>query len=283
MKKRRNIFIRMWRQRKIPGLRPLGRIRRFMTRYYDVFGSIPKPDKWVFIVGCGSSGSTLLQKMIGSHPLVGTMPKEGQYYTDQFTNKTCDWSLICLTAPTHRQRDENELEKVDPKKLKRQWGARFNDWTRPVLLEKTPGNTRRMHWLQKHFENTHFIGIVRNGYAVAESICRKRTHDIRTAAKRWANSNEIMLADFEHLERKKLIRYETLAEKPQECIREICEFIGIDPDEISIEGKWKIRRETSTISNKNYRSFEKLSEDDLRIIEEEAGDMLKKLGYSRPM
>ena len=55
----------------------------------------------------------------------------------------------------------------------------------------------------------------------------------------------------------------------------------IKADEIVLEGKWKIRRETSTIRNMNYRSFEKLSEEDLKIIEEEAGDMLKKLGYSR--
>jgi hypothetical protein len=160
-----------------------------MTKFYGVFGPIPKPDKWVFIVGCGRSGSTLLQKIISSHPLVGSMPKEGQYYTNQFTNKTCDQGLIRATRLQDQRIDENELDKVDPIKLKRQWGGRFNDWKKPILLEKTPGNTRRMPWLQTHFENTHFIGIIRNGYAVSESICRISTHDIRTAAKRWIDTN----------------------------------------------------------------------------------------------
>jgi hypothetical protein len=90
------------------------------------------------------------------------------------------------------------------------------------------------------------------------------------------------LADFEQLERTKIIRYESLAEKPEECIREVCEFIGIDPNEIPLEGEWKVHKESSTISNKNYRSFERLSEEDFKIIEEEAGDALKQLGYSRP-
>ena len=221
MKRRRNIFIRMWRQRKIPGLRPLGRIRRIMTKFYGVFGPIPKPDKWVFIVGCGSSGSTLLQKIISSHPLVGSMPMEGQYYTDQLKRyKPGEDRRIWTTVPEYLRMDEKTTG-ANPNKLKRQWGGRFNDWTRPILLEKNPGNTLRMRWLQEHFENSHFIGIIRNGFAVAESSRRKVTHDIRTSAKRWANINKIMLADFEHLERTKLIRYETLTEKPEECIREI--------------------------------------------------------------
>ncbi len=72
-----------------------------------------------------------------------------------------------------------------------------------------------------------------------------------------------------------------MTEEPQECVREVCEFIGIDPDEISVEGKWKIRGKVSTIKNMNHLSFEKLSEEDCRIIEEEAGEMLEKLGYPR--
>jgi len=279
---RNNIFVQMWKQKKIPGLRPLGRIRRLVTKYYGLFGPVPVPEKWVFIVGCGSSGSTLLQKILSSHPMVGSMPKEGQYYTDQFKNRTCERGLLHPVRPNEKRIDENDLDKADPIKLKRQWGGRFNDRTRPVLLEKTPGNTRRMPWLQEHFENAHFIGIVRNGYAVAESICRKRTHDIRAAAKRWVKGNEIMLANLEHLERTKLIRYEELAERTEECVREVCEFIGIDPNEISLGGEWKVLKEKSTISNKNYRCIERLSEEDFKIIEEEAGDMLKRLGYSRP-
>jgi hypothetical protein len=259
-----------------------------VTKFYGVFGPIPKPEKWVFIVGCGSSGSTLLQKIISSHPLVGSMPMEGQFYTDQFMHTTCNPRQIKKVASKNWRMDETGTYKTDPIKLKRQWGGRFNNWRRPILLEKTPGNIHRIRWLQKHFENSYFIGIVRNGYAVSESLQRKVPLrikvklDIRMAAKLWVDINEIMLADFEHIERKKLIRYEDLAEKPRECIREICEFIGIDPDKISIGGEWKVLKERTTISNKNYRCIERLNEDDFKIIKEEAGVMLKKLGYSRP-
>ena len=72
-----------------------------------------------------------------------------------------------------------------------------------------------------------------------------------------------------------------MAEKPEECIREICEFLGINPDKISVDGTMRIHRKISTIKNMNYLSFERLSEEDYKIIEEEAGDMLKKLDYFR--
>ncbi len=123
--------------------------------------------------------------------------------------------------------------------------------------------------------------MIRNGYAVAEGIRRRQKCDIRTAAKQWAKSNEFLLDDFEHLERKKIIRYEALAENPDKCVREVCEFLGIDPNEISVEGKWRIHGKTSLIKNMNHLSFERLSKEDCGIIEEEAGEMLEKMGYPR--
>ena len=251
--------------------------------YYGFFGPLPKPDKWVFIVGCNNSGTTLLHDIIARHRLVGSMPWEGEFYTDQLKRywKRGVYARIWATEPEHYRMEKKGSYKANPNRLKRQWGGRFNDWTRPILLEKSPSNTGRVQWLQEHFENAHFIGMIRNCYAVAEGVRRKVKHDIRTAAKQWVKGNEFMLADFEQLERTKIIRYEDFTENPDKCVREVCEFIGIDPDEISVEGKWNIRGKVSTIKNMNHLSFERLSEEDCRIIEEEAGDMLEKLNYPR--
>ncbi len=291
MKRHIRKFFRMLRRGRILGIRPLKRLRRIMTKYYGVFGSILKPDKWVFIVGSTNSGTTLLHSILARHPKIGSMRLEGLYYTDQFERyrkkvlksrgeKSGAGKRAWATVPERSRMDENTTG-VDVDKLKRQWGGRFNDIKKPVLLEKSPPNAVRVRWLQKHFENAHFIGIIRNGYAVSEGIRRKTRHDIRKAALQWSNANEIMLADFEHLERKKLIRYERLTEKPEEVIGEVCEFIGIEADEILVEGKWRIHRNVSTIKNMNYLSFGRLSNEDYSIIEKVAGDMLKRLSYSR--
>jgi hypothetical protein len=249
-----------------------------------IFGPMPEPEKWVFIVGCTNSGTTLLQRMLAGHSKVGSMPGEGQHQQDQLKRyrKHGPHARIWATVPEYWRMDENSTHKANVNKLKRQWGVKFNDPTKPVLIEKSPSSTLRVRWLQKHFENAHFIGIIRNGYAVAEGICRRKKCDLQTAALQWTKGNEFMLDDFDHLERKIIIRYETLTEKPEECLREVCEFIAIDPKEISFEGKvLNIHKEASTIKNMNYKSFEGLSEEDCQIIEEIAGDMLKRLGYSR--
>jgi hypothetical protein len=250
-----------------------------------IYGPLPKPEKWVFIVGCGNSGTTLLQRILSTHPDVGSMRREGQFFHNQLKGHIWGgwYKRRWATVPQYYRMDENSTHKVNVEKLKRQWGAKLNDPTKPVLLEKSPRNTLRVRWLQKHFENAHFIGMTRNGYAVAEGIRRKVTHyNLKTAALQWTKANEFMLADFDHLERKKIISYETLAEKPDECIGEICQFIGIDPNKLSIDGKvWSIHKEAAPLKNMNYKSFAKLSEEDFKIIEETADDMLKRLEYTR--
>ena len=41
-----------------------------------------KPERWIFVVGCYKSGTTLLTKILSQHPLIGSMPNEGVAFTD---------------------------------------------------------------------------------------------------------------------------------------------------------------------------------------------------------
>ena len=60
------------------------RIRsQYRLAYYGRVGAIPTPGKWAFIAGCPDSGTTLLKRLLGSHPAIGTMPAEGHQLTDQ--------------------------------------------------------------------------------------------------------------------------------------------------------------------------------------------------------
>ncbi|MBK9319321.1 MAG: sulfotransferase [Bacteroidetes bacterium] len=43
----------------------------------------PEPEKWVFILGCYNSGTTLLHKLLATHSDIGSMPNEGQFYSSQ--------------------------------------------------------------------------------------------------------------------------------------------------------------------------------------------------------
>jgi hypothetical protein len=245
-----------------------------------VVGPLPKPEKWVFVVGCYNSGTTLLHDLLACHPKVGSMPSEGQFYTDQLLlPKSVGLPRLWAIEPERFYMDERSDRKVNIKRLKRQWGARYDDPTRLVLLEKSPTNAGRTRWLQKHFENAHFIGIIRNGYAVAEGIHRKAGHELRLAALQWLRSNQIMLQDFKHLQRAKLIRYEDLTEGP-ETITSVLEFIGLEPVELGTSSRsWRIHEQDAPIMNMNRHSFAALSADERQTIEGVGGALLQQFGY----
>lgn len=255
--------------------------RRLRFAWDGRFGPLPRPERWVFIVGCYNSGTTLLHDILATHPRVGSMPWEGQFYTDELP-LPLDFGLPRLWAiePERFALGPNDGAGIDVARLKRQWGARLNDPSRPILIEKSPTNAGRTRWLARHFENAHFIGIVRNGYAVAEGIRRKAGHRLELGARQWAVSNEIMLRDFEQLPNQMIVRYEELASDLPAVLDRVGGFIGISADGLTgLGAEWRVHGHERPIRNLNGESFASMTEDELTEIRAAAGIMLDRLGY----
>jgi SAM-dependent methyltransferase len=244
-------------------------------------GLLPAPQKWVFVVGCYNSGTTLLHDILATHPEVGSMDNEGQFnQTELLRPFDVGLGRAWSKRPELFRMDETTRSDVNVRRIKRQWGARYNFPERPVLLEKTPVNGARVRWLEREFENAHFIAILRNGYAVAEGIHRKAGLPLGEAARHWALANEIMLADLPHVRHSLVVRYEDLTNATDETVRRIAAFIGIDPAGIVTSGRvWKVHEKLSPIGDMNQRSLEALTAGDRAEIEAQAGDMLRQLGY----
>ena len=254
--------------------------RNLLLSWYGRFGPVPRPERWVFIVGCYNSGTTLLHRILAMHPDVGTLPGEGQFFTDVLPAPR-DLGLPRLWAlQPQRFRLTEESRGIDVERLKRQWGARFNDLARPVLAEKSPTNAARTRWLQEHFEDTHFVGLVRNGYAVAEGIRRREGHDIRAAARQWRVCNEIMQEDFARLRRARIVRYESLAADPNTEVEALQQFAGLARDTRSFDAvRLRIHDQSSPIRNMNGPSIASLTPEDRDVVRAEAGEMLDLFGY----
>lgn len=256
--------------------------QRVETTFTGLLGPLPSPDKWVFIVGCYNSGTTLLHDLLASHPFVGSMPREGQVYTDQLVSpKSIGLPRLWAIDPDRFYLDENSTTNINVTKLKRQWGARFNDPTKPILIEKSPTNAARVRWLQKHFLNSYFIGIVRNGCAVAEGIRRKAGHSLELSARQWMISNEIMLRDFEALSRKIAITYEELTEDTLNTLGRVFNFLELDSSHShsAASRRWRIHEQDAPINNMNGRSLSVLTEKEIATIKSVAGPMLSKFDY----
>ena len=249
--------------------------------YRGRFGPMPKPDLWVFIVGCYGSGTTLLNHMLATLPQVGSLSKEGQFLTDQLASPR-DYGLARLWAlqPERFCLDENSPDRRRADTIKRQWGSQFNDVSRPVLVEKSVPNMARIRWLERHFDPARFIAIVRSPFAVAESIRRKKAYPLQDCARQWLRSNEIMLRDLEQVSGKLVIRYEDLTENPNLGWREILAFIGIENTQGDIsEREWQIHGRNSRITNMNARYLESMSAEDLAVVTRQTEPLLDRFGY----
>lgn len=249
---------------------------------------VPKDKTWVFLVGCYNSGTTLLSELLSQHPDISALSTEGHFITDQFI-KDYDIGLPRMWVDREDLFRLDEADQgPDVTRLKKEWGMRLN-LRKPVLLEKSPPNSAKTRWLQKHFENAHFIGIMRNGYAVAEGITRKAdpqhlidSWPIEKSAWQWKRSNEVLQQDAEHLKRFMWVRYEDLAEDTVATLNSITDFIGIKNFEaFESDRQWSIHERDEQVRNMNQESIARLSTEQVDLINQVAGDMLDEFGYTR--
>jgi hypothetical protein len=247
------------------------------------FMKVPQPEKWCFIIGCYNSGTTLLNQILGLHPYIGSMPNEGQFYTRQLL-RGADVGLRRLWAlkPELFRMDEKDVDRVNSDRLKREWAWFYNDVRRPVLIEKTIANAARTLWLQHNFHPAYFIVLIRDPYAVAEGIRRKEGHSLEDAIIQWRNSYVEIFAAKPKLQHCLILTYEELTENPSDTLLKISDFLNIPAFGFQKEDKqFTVHKFTSEISNQNARSYDRLSPDDLALINRLAGPEIESFNYQR--
>ena len=242
------------------------------------FYKIPQPEKWVFLGGTTNAGTTLLANILSSSKDIGSLPTEGQFCTNQFITARELGIPRLWTEKIDLFRLDESFENISVNELKRNWASFYDKPNSAILVEKSPVNSSRMKWLQKNFENSHFICLVRNGYAVSEGIVRKTGCSIERAAKQWALANRVMIEDLPFIKNKIIIMYEDLVDNTETTIKKIENFISsnlnFDKNKERI-----IHSKRSQIKNMNNRSLNNLSQKEISIINNFASDVLDHWGY----
>jgi hypothetical protein len=275
--------------------RPLVRFRRHRetTRAticgavaIDLWLEIASRQRWIFILGCNNSGTTLLYRILAHHPSMHPV-------SNRYEGKSLTWQLPragklgCGRLFTQRLdifRWTEASDFVDVPHLAYDWLAGKTLDQEQFVVEKSPQHTVSARWLQKIFPDSYFIGIVRNGYAVSEGIRRRQGYSIERCAQHWNTVNRIMIEDSSYLKNFHLIPYEMLSISPNETLRKLAEFLGVDhtPFDQSIQQEWPVHNASgapSTIQDFNGKSFKRLSGDDIGAIRATAEEMLDYFGY----
>lgn len=245
--------------------------------------------KWVFIVGCYNSGTTLLERLLRQHPEVAGLPREGQFLTGLVTP-------LAKGLPRLWTQDE-QVFRFDPegheelaRRAMQDWKAKLDKPEAPIALEKSPTNAARTLWLQRHFAGSAFVHIVRNGYAVAIGIRDKvrrswgaKPRLLDMAAHQWARSAEIVLKDSAGLSRFLEVRYEDLTRDPHAITSQIFEFLNLDAQPAdTFEREFMIHGLRSRIMNQNPARLRDMSQDEYECITARAKAMLEHYGYLQP-
>jgi len=132
------------------------------------------------------------------------------------------------------------------------------------FLEQTPWYGQHLRSLNELFPDAKYIHLVRDGRDVAISFARTPwwSADIMENLRRWEREVSVIVNDatrFVGRDRMFLVRYEDLVRDPEQTLRGICCFLGVEFESAMLDPANYTRYETYL-----KQSFEEISSDALR-------------------
>ena len=223
------------------------------------------PNPYVFIVGCPRSGTTLLQRIVDSHPQIAIMRRETDWIPGYFkqrigltpeglvTPELISQLLEYRTSPKlgiDRQQLEKLLGSGEPVSYARFVSGIFDVYGKAqgktLAGDKSPGYCREIHLLHGLWPKAKFVHLIRDGRDVclsannwakaaklANVFATWSEDPITTAALWWTWHVRAAREKSQTLEPNLYyeLRYESLVSHPaDECAR-LCGFLGLPYDE----------------------------------------------------
>ena len=226
-------------------------------------GRVVRPHRMVFLCGCYNSGTTVMRDMLGSHPRIRSLPREGVIYTERLTAYTDGrWTRFWPPPEEIRAANERDFATLKADDLLRDWSWWID--ANAVFVEKSITNSARMTHLQTLFPDAVFIVMRRDATGVAEGIVRRtRPLDARAASKRpslenalsqWTLCNALIDEQLPRLRHVIEVIYESLTADPAAELRRVFAAIGVDARIDSIEGGVRLEGIDFPIFDGNARS-----------------------------
>ena len=271
-----------------------------------------------FIIGSGRSGNTLLRSILSGNSDISIPPES---YRIPFAIKKFhifnnrDWEDIVpqvlkefedckefYTWEIDIRDAQKRLENIADSKrtLSNIFDELFCTYAEKhspgskIWGDKTPMNTLYLDWIGTVFPRSKFIHIIRDGRDVASSYLKMERYDtILEAANRWINSIESAQSFGSKIKENYIeIRYEELVTKPEEVIKDTCDFLDIDYDSKMLDHTKQVKKLGDTdkehhsnlskpISSDSVGKWRNnLSESDQESITKLLHKHLQRLGYA---
>ncbi len=262
----------------------------FYSFFLKTTGKDLKNKKWIFILGCYNSGTTILNQVLADHPSISGLPDEGVMLTDQLVRpEDFGWRRMWYSCEKEMKSSLKNKYK-DPVTIRKHWSHFYKN--QEYLLEKSIANVLRIPFFEIEFQPVYFIHIVRNGYAVAEGIKRKAevfksnpyfekgNYPIELCAHQWVRSLQVVEEHKANLKNYIEVSYEAFSDNPKKTTDRLTEFLEVVPyNEEYFHSTHTVHEKRSIIKNMNSSSFDRLSSKEFETINEIAGNYLMKYGY----
>jgi hypothetical protein len=193
--------------------------------------------KLVFLAGLHRSGTTLLARLLAAHPQVsgfsgtGAPADEGQHLQSVYPSdhEYGRPGRFGFAPEMHLTESSPLVSEESARGLFEEWSPHW-DLSRPLLLEKSPPNLIKTRFLQALFPNSSFVVIVRHPIPVSIPTAKWRgTRRYDRMFEHWLRCHALFEADRQHLARVHVLQYEQLVRDPAGVLREIFEFLELDP------------------------------------------------------
>lgn len=261
----------------------------------------PKIERPIFIIGAARSGTTFLGDSLGAVP-------EISYHHEPVATKGA--SRHVFLGHWSEQKAAQFYRWVY------RWLLRVNLNGDLRFAEKTPRNALHVGFLYRTFPDAQFLHIVRDGRAAALSLTKKpwlseirrdkkvvyepggnpmgpyprywtepgretefnATSDIHRAIWGWRALTQGGIEGLKEVPERQVLRlrYEDLVVQPGENADQVLDFLGID----AAESRAILHREFRKGHTASVDAWkEQLTSEDLEVIDREAGELMRQLGY----